>query len=283
MLRGFLLLSLLVLVASSAAAQTRPARTAWTAGNARFAPLLSADENANGTSRRGWLETGAVGLTGAGHLGFSALDQSRLFIPIATLGWGAYVIYRARTDGAFLGHVGLTSANLGGAFRDATLVALGASALMAGLGARQGPLYFGRDLLPLFLLYPIWGVVQQLLVQGMVAANLSDAPSRLGSPYVVTPVAATLFGAVHVPNWKLTAATFALGLAFTPLYFKHRNVWPLGLYHGWLGALFYVWVLDRNPWRDIVRKGQRPHDQKVRIGLGVGAEGRPALHLRLRL
>ena len=279
--RSTLLLAfgLLALVADDASAQMLPVSADRT--SAHFSHVLA--EDADGITRRGWLEMGAVGLTGVGHLGFSALDQSRLFIPTATLGWGAYVAYRARTDGAFLSHVGLTSGNLGPAFRDATLLALGASALMAGLAARQGSLRLDGDIVPLFLLYPIWGVVQQLLVQGMVAANLSEATGRLGSPYAVTPVAAVLFGAVHVPNWKLTAATFALGLAFTPLYLKHRNVWPLGLYHGWLGALFYVWVLDRNPWRGIVRKDQRPHDQKVRIGLGFGAEGRPALHLRLRL
>ena len=246
-----------------------------------LAPPLADD--AGGLSRRGRLEMGAVGLTGAGHLGFSALDRSRLFIPVATLGWGAYVVYRARTDNRFVGEVGLTSTRLGPAFRDATLVALGATALMAGLGARQGSLRLGGDLIPLFLLYPIWGVVQQLLVQGMVAANLSRVPGGLGSPYAVTPVAAALFGAVHVPNWRLTGATFALGLAFTPLYLHHRNLWPLGLYHGWLGALFYAWVLDRNPWRSMVRKEQEPRDQQVRIGLNLGAEGRPTLHLRARL
>ena len=156
---------------------------------------------------------------------------------------------------------------------------------MAGRAAQQNSLRLDGDVVPLFLLYPIWGVVQQLLVQGMVAANLSDAPGGLGSPYAVTPIAAVLFGAVHVPNWKLTAATFAMGLAFTPLYLRHRNLWPLGLYHGWLGALFYVWVLDRNPWRDIVRKERRPQapSGKVRVGLGFGTEGRPALHLRVRL
>ena len=182
-----------------------------------------------------------------------------------------------------MGEVGLTSARLGPAFRDATLVALGATAVMAGLGARQGMLRLGGDAVPLFLLYPIWGVVQQLLVQGMVAANLTAAADPLGSPWAVTPVAAVLFGAVHVPNRRLTAATFALGLAFTPLYLRHGNLWPLGLYHGGLGALFYVWVFDRNPWRDMVRRDREPQDQQVRLRLDVGAGGCPALRLRVRL
>jgi membrane protease YdiL (CAAX protease family) len=94
-------------------------------------------------------------------------------------------------------------------------------------------------------------VVQQLLIQGMLTRNLKDAGGWSSSPHVVTPAAALLFGIVHLPNWKLTGATTALGLAFTPIYLKHRNLWPLGFYHGVLGALFYFWVLEENPWRDL--------------------------------
>lgn len=53
---------------------------------------------------------------------------------------------------------------------------------------------------------------------------------------------------MHLPSWKLAAGTFGLGLAYTPLYLHHRNLWPLGLYHGWLGVFYYFWVLERNPW-----------------------------------
>ena len=95
-------------------AQTQPARVGRTSAPAWFSHALGAGEGTDGISGRGWLEMGAVGLTGAGHLSFSVLDQSRLFIPVATLGWGAYVVYRARTDRRFLGRLGLTSTNLGG-------------------------------------------------------------------------------------------------------------------------------------------------------------------------
>lgn len=199
------------------------------------------------------LEMGAVALTGAGHLTFSALDASILFIPLATVGWGGYVYHRTRQNPRFLQEAGLTGRNLGPAFREASLVAAGALVVMAGIGAAQGSLVFDADMLPLLVLYPAWGVVQQFLVQRMVAGNLATARSWVGSPYAVTPVTATAFGAVHLPSWDLTAGTFGLGLIYTPLYLRHRNVLPLGLYHGWLGAFYYRWVLDRNPWADLVR------------------------------
>lgn len=201
--------------------------------------------------RRAALEIGAVAATGFGHLAFRAIDASPVFIPLASVSWGTYVVMRARADSSFFRDVGLGKAGLGPAFRAASLVALGGTALMAGVAAAQGSLELHPDLLPLLVLYPAWGTVQQFLVQGLVARNLADAGGWLGSPYLVVPVSALLFGAVHLPDWKLTAATSGLGLAFTPIYLEHRNVWPLGLYHGLLGALFYFWVLGENPWREL--------------------------------
>ena len=201
-----------------------------------------------GFSRRALLEMGAVALTGIGHLAFSELDASAVFIPLASLGWGGYVFHRARRDPDFLRETGFTRERLGPAFRDATLVAAGSLAVMAGVGTLQGSLTLDRDMVPLLVLYPAWGLVQQFLVQGMVARNLAEGPGWVNSPRFVTPTTATMFSLVHVPNWKLTAGTFGLGLAYTPLYLRHRNLWPLGLYHGWLGVFYYFWVLERNPW-----------------------------------
>lgn len=215
---------------------------------------LGSDQSQRGRlSQRAWLEIGAVTLTGVGHLAFSAFDASNVFIPLAMAGWGSYVYYRARTEPGFLNRIGLTSEQLGPAFRDVSLVAASSLALMAGYGAWKGSLRLHRDMLPLMLLYPSWGLVQQFLVQGLVAGNLTQSAAPLGSPYVVTPVSATLFGAVHLPSWDLAAGTSAIGLAFTPIYLKRRNLWPLGLYHGWLGVAYYFWVLDRNPWHYVVQ------------------------------
>lgn len=206
----------------------------------------------NDFSSRGGFEIGAVMLTGVAHLGLASIDAGPLLIPIAAFGWGGYAWHRNRVEDDFPARLGLRADGLGPAFRDASLVALAATGAMAGIGASQGTLELHRDMLPLMALYPAWGLLQQTLVQGFVAGNLSRGNARMASPYAVVPISAAMFAAAHVPNWELTAATAALGLAFTPIYLEHENVWPLGLYHGVLGALFYFWVLDRNPWQETV-------------------------------
>lgn len=202
-------------------------------------------------SQRQWLEIGAVALTGVGHLVFRELDASGAYIPLAGAAWGGYIFYRARTEPGWLRELGFSSENLGPAFRDASLLAGGALLLMAGYGAVQGTLDLHPDMLPLMALYPVWGLLQQFLVQGMVAGNLAAADGWFSSPYFITPVTASVFASVHLPNAGLTAGTFALALGYTPIYLEHRNLWPMGLYHGWLGAFYYFWVLDQNPWREL--------------------------------
>ena len=211
-------------------------------------PLGPAPEARERLSGRALAELGAVALTGVGHLVASEADASNVYIPLVIAGWGGYVGYRAATEPGALADLGFTGENLGRATRDVALLA-GVSALgMAAYGAANGSLRVDPELAPLLLLYPAWGLTQQMLVQGYVTRHLDAA----GLPTLaVAPLTAVTFGSVHVPNWPLTAATTAMGGAFAPLYLRDGTLWPLGVAHGALGALFYVWVLDRDPWAEI--------------------------------
>lgn len=185
-----------------------------------------------------------------GHLAFSARKASAVYIPLVVLGWGGYAARRARAEPGFLGRVGLGRKSLRPAFREATLAAGASLAGMAAVGALRGTLARPTParmlhLAPLLVLYPAWGLVQQALVQGLVAGNLRALGVR---PALTTLASAATFGAVHAPSPGLAAGTFGMGLAFTPLFLRRGNVWPLGLYHGWLGTAYYGWVLGRSPW-----------------------------------
>jgi len=105
-------------------------------------------------------------------------------------------------------------------------------------------------MLVLLALYPIWGTFQQLLVQGVFVRTVISSASGLWPKVIATVVASLLFAAVHLPELKLAAATCLLGLVFTLIYLRWRNLWPLWLYHGWLGVFYYYWVLGRDPWAE---------------------------------
>ena len=192
-------------------------------------------------------ELGAAVLTGVGHLAASRAGASGAYVPVVVVGWGGYVGYRAATEPGYLAGLGFTGRNFGRAARDVGLLAGGAALAMAAYGAANGSLRVDAGLVPILVLYPAWGLTQQMLVQGFVTRHLDAA----GLPALaVVSASAVAFGSVHVPNGPLTAATTALGAAFAPLYLRDRTLWPLGVAHGALGALFYVWVLDEDPLAD---------------------------------
>lgn len=201
-----------------------------------------------------WHEVVWVVMTGLLHLLISnVLELQAVFIAVALTGWIAYAVWRSRRDPEAPGRWGFRRRGLFATLVATSLFASVAGVAMAWVGHRRGTLGYESAVLPLFLLYPAWGLVQQSLVQALVAGNLRRSTTWASSTCIIVPFCAVLFGLVHMPDWALVAATFTLGLVFTPIYLRWRNLWFLGIYHGWLGALFYVWVLGRNPWAALFR------------------------------
>ena len=199
-----------------------------------------------------WLEVVAVVATGFLHLLVSEiLGLQGVFVGVAIVAWGSYLVLRMRRDRSQAARWGFTRRNLVPATALTTGIALVVVPLMAAYGSSRDLLVLDVGLIALLVLYPLWGLLQQLLVQALVAGNLVRAPGFLARRGFVVLTCAVLFGLVHVPDLPLSVMTFAMGLLFTPIYLRWRNLWPLGLWHGWLGAVAYRWVLGRDPWLDI--------------------------------
>jgi uncharacterized protein len=48
--------------------------------------------------------------------------------------------------------------------------------------------------------------------------------------------------------------TFILALLYGYIYLRSRNLYVLGLFHGWLGALFFYTVVGRDPFAEVFGK-----------------------------
>ncbi|MEZ4316450.1 MAG: CPBP family intramembrane glutamic endopeptidase [Myxococcota bacterium] len=189
------------------------------------------------------LELGAVLLTAVLHLAWPLTDLSRAFLVVPLVaGWAGYLVLRWNADPDAVRELGFRREGLKeSALACVALLALAGPA-MVGWGLAHHVEIPWTTWLTL-VIYPVWGLVQQGLVQGLVTANLR----RLAPAWVAVGVSATLFGLVHWPHGVLMVATLLLGLVFAPLYLKHRNLWALGVAHGWLGTLIYTFVLMRDP------------------------------------
>jgi hypothetical protein len=197
-----------------------------------------------------WGEVAAVALTGVLHLVCKPLGLQGAYIVGAILFWVGFVLLTARSRPTVLAEWGFRSDNLRQAFIVSAVIFFPVMGLMAVLARVRGTLMAPPSLALMLLLYPAWGLVQQFLVQSLLVTNLAKGPLK---PYPRAPiiVGGFLFSLVHVGNISLMLATGVLGAIFVWLYLRHRNLWPLGLFHGWLASLFYQWFLLRDPLTEI--------------------------------
>ena len=200
-----------------------------------------------------WLEFLAVMMTGILHLISKSFGAKGLFIALAGVSWVGYIVWRVRQDSSLWVKWGFQTKNLSAAFFWPTVIFVVGVSLMAWYGLANDRLLWQGHIVFLLLLYPLWGILQQFLVQALGVANLMTVFPKPGW-MVAMPVGIVLFSLIHFPNGLLMLATGLMAGLFIPCYLRERNLWPLGLYHGWLGTFFYLWVLGKDPWVSVFGK-----------------------------
>ena len=88
----------------------------------------------------------------------------------------------------------------------------------------------------------------------LTLGNMQDLKSHRLNKLVIILVAAVLFALIHYPYSWLIIGTFILALLYGFIYLKERNLYVLGIFHGWLGGLFYYTVVDRDPFLEMFGK-----------------------------
>lgn len=74
--------------------------------------------------------------------------------------------------------------------------------------------------------YGVWCCFQEYLVQCYFHRRLMTIVSK---PHVSSALVALMFGAAHIPNPVLIAATVLGGFILAEVYARHPNIWPLAL------------------------------------------------------
>jgi uncharacterized protein len=207
------------------------------------------------SDQRRVLEIGAVLATGIGKWVFmDGLNWKLPFILTAIIGWAGYVAYRASRHKGILTYWGFRTDNFRKVARKVLPFGLVSMLGFFLIGSLQGTIHLNWHLLPILLIYPVWGTVQQFLLIGLVAGNCQDLQGYSIPKPLIVCTAALLFSGVHYPHYWLMAATFVLALFYGWVYLKERNVYVLGLFHGWLGGLFYYTVTNRDPFVEVFGK-----------------------------
>jgi hypothetical protein len=164
------------------------------------------------------------------------------------LGWVAIlapVIYSHWRHRESLAWLGFRRENFLRCVRDFAPLILGLGGVPLVLGAALGTLRPSHPVppLPFIAYYCVWGTFQQYALNGYFVNRLRAAASPAEERWVPL-LAATLFAAVHAPNWFLVSVTFTLGLLCARIYLTYRNLYFLGIAHGLIGSALYMTVPD---------------------------------------
>src|SRR5262249_12315642 len=142
------------------------------------------------------------------------------FIAGACLFWVAFVCARTYRDRQALRNWGFRSDNLAQASAAPAAVFFVIALAVAAYAHRHGQLRFRAPRLVLFLLCPVWGVIQQFLALGVVVGSLERVPWLGRNRAVLVLVGASVFGLVHADDPRVAAGTFLLELVAIPLYLR---------------------------------------------------------------
>ena len=211
------------------------------------------------TDKRRTFEILAVLLTAVGKFVFMDTLQAKLpFILSIIAGWAIYVIYRHRKAPGILSYWGFRRDTLKNVTYRVLPFAISAIVLCFFIGYYRGTLNITWHIFPILLLYPIWGCIQQFLVIALVAGNLQDLKNYSVNHATAITTAALLFGLMHYPFYWLMVGTTVLALLYGFIYLRSRNIYVMGIFHGWLGALFFYTVVGRDPFAEIFGKLTQP-------------------------
>lgn len=207
------------------------------------------------SNKRRMLEISAVVITSAGKFIFMDwLDWRFVFVSTAILAWVAYIIFRSKKQSAILRYWGFRTDNFRKVVRMLLPFGVISVIIFLGIGFYQGTINMSWHIIPILILYPIWGTIQQFLLIGLIAGNMQELKSQTLSRWLIILIAAILFALVHYPDIWLIIGTFILALLYGFIYLKERNLYVLGIFHGWLGGIFYYTVVDRDPFLEMYGK-----------------------------
>jgi len=179
------------------------------------------------------------------------LNWRFLFVTIAMISWITYIIYRGKKQPAILKYWGFKTDNFKSVLKRVLPFGLLAVISFTGVGFYHNTINITWHIMPILILYPLWGTIQQFLLIALTAGNLQDLKGQKLDKGVIIFLSALLFGFIHYPYTWLMIATFFLAIFYGWIYLKERNIYVLGLFHGWLGGIFYYTILERDPFLEM--------------------------------
>jgi hypothetical protein len=191
------------------------------------------------------IDVAVVGGMSVVYVVLEALDvPKRWSFTLVGVALAVYAVFLVRRRTHSLHALGFRGDNL-----MSGLVPVGISTVGAGVGLvawaiAHGGVVWGKEVIILLALYPVWAIVQQLGFQGLFHRGLMVL---VPSPSLQVLGTAAAFACVHWGNPTLFGLTFIAGVGWSVLYRRWPNLWLIAGSHTVLAALAYPLVLGDDP------------------------------------
>ena len=182
------------------------------------------------------------------------LNRRFQFILTAIVFWSAYIIYQSHKNPGILKYWGFRIDNFKSVMKKVLPYGIIAIISFVCIGFYQQTINITWHIFPILILYPIWGIIQQFLLIALTAGNMQDFKGIHLPKGMIIIISSLLFAGIHYPFIWLVIGTFILAVFYGFIYLKERNIYVLGLFHGWLGGIFYYTVVGRDPFLETFGK-----------------------------
>jgi Type II CAAX prenyl endopeptidase Rce1-like len=179
------------------------------------------------------------------------LNWSVFYITGMVLFWSVYILYRVKSNRDILILWGFKRA-----YFKQSMLYLAPLIFITGVvsvlyGSSIESLSFSWYFFLVLLLYPFWGLIQQFMMLSIISQNLYSVTEGKMNKYLIVFLVSVLFSLVHYPSFFLMIFTFFLEVVFITVYLKWRNLWAIGIAHGWIATFILYYVQDRNLWSEL--------------------------------
>ncbi len=204
------------------------------------------------SEKQKWFELLMVIATGC--LKFILMDwlgMRAFYITGICLFWAGYIFYRYLKDHGILKQWGYTKENFGKSMLILLPFVLISIICIIIYVFIKSEIILSWHVLPVLILYPAWGIIQQFMMVNLIACNLQEIRSvRLNNMQSIL-ITAFIFSLVHHPYILLMIFTFIMEILFLLVFMKWRNLWALGLAHGWIATFLLFYALERDLWTEL--------------------------------
>lgn len=128
-------------------------------------------------------------------------------------------------------------------------VILGLVFIVAGLWRKTAVI--SHHFLITFFFYPLWALAQQYLILGFFFQKFR---TLFGANILNICLCAVIFSLLHYPEKLLMLVTFIGAIIWIWAFIQIPNLFALSFFHGWLGAMFYYFVLGEGSLEKLLKK-----------------------------